>query len=328
MNPETPVIEVSHLYKTYGTGKQQVDAVRDVSFRVYPGELFGLFGPNGAGKSTIVRILTTLLLPTRGKAWVNGYDVVQDPLAVRASIGLVTADERSFYGRLSVTQNLQFYAAMQNVPRRLIRERIEYVLQLFGLTEKANTPVQMLSSGQKQRLNMARALLHDPQVLFLDEPTRSMDVQTADFVRGLIRDELADKQKKTIVFISHELHEMENFCHRVTILANGRIRTSGTPAELAARLPRRALYRVVITGDIPRIVSAWHTLAGVESVAEVSAGTAASAFDIALADDSSAAWLEVLKVVQAHNGRLETWRRADDESLRRIVAHFSRSDVP
>jgi len=240
---------------------------------------------------------------------------------VRASIGLVTAEERSFYGRLSARQNLQFYAAMQNVPRPQIPQRIGEVLGLFGLTHKANAPTQSLSTGQKQRLNMARALIHNPPILFLDEPTKSMDVQTSDFVKELIRDELVNKQGKTVVFISHELYEMENFCDRVIILANGMVQAVGSPAELGARLPRRALFRLVVEGDPVQLAIAWQNLDGVESVTEISRGATQTTFDVALADER--VWFDVVGVIQGGNGRLESYQRADDESLRRIVAHFS-----
>ena len=315
------IIRADGLSKTYQSQGKAVTAVSDLTFSVGKGELFGLFGPNGAGKSTIVRMLTTLLAPTAGTAMVNGFDVVQQEMAVRASIGLVTADERSFYGRLTARQNLQFYAAMQDVSRSQIETRIKAVLELFGLSHKADAATQSLSTGQKQRLNMARALIHNPPILFLDEPTKSMDVQTSDFVKALIRDELVNKQGKTVLFISHELYEMENFCDRVIILANGRLQALGTPAELGAKLPRRALFRLVVEGNPDAFVNSWHVLDGVESVLEISRGATQTTFDLALADER--VWFAVVKVIQEGNGRLESYHRADDESLRRIVAHFS-----
>ena len=315
------IIQATNLSKTYQSRGQAVTAVSNVTFSVGVGELFGLFGPNGAGKSTIVRMLTTLLAPTSGTAVVHGFDVVQQPIQVRASVGLVTADERSFYGRLTAQQNLQFYAAMQNVPRPQIAPRISAVLELFGLNHKAHAPAQSLSTGQKQRLNMARALIHDPPILFLDEPTKSMDVQTADFVKALIKEKLVGEQKKTVVFISHELYEMENFCDRVLILANGQVQAIGTPAELGTQLPRRALFRLVVEGNPDKLATAWQTLDGVESVTEISRGAAQTTFDVALADER--VWFAVVQEIEAGNGRLESYHRADDESLRRIVAHFS-----
>lgn len=316
------IIQAHELSKTYKSRGKAVTAVSDVTFSVNQGELFGLFGPNGAGKSTIVRMLTTLLAPTSGTAVVNGFDVVEQEMQVRASIGLVTAEERSFYGRLTARQNLHFYAAMQNVPRAQISQRINDVLTLFNLSYKVDAAVQSLSTGQKQRLNMARALIHNPPILFLDEPTKSMDVQTSDFVKELIREELVNRQGKTIVFISHELYEMENFCDRVIILANGNVQAVGTPAELGARLPRRALFRLVVEGDPDHLAAAWQTLEDVELVTEVSRGVTQTTFDVALVDERG--WFDVVKIIEGGNGRLESYHRADDESLRRIVAHFSK----
>jgi ABC-2 type transport system ATP-binding protein len=315
------IIKTNNLSKTYQSRGKPVTAVTNLTFSVNQGELFGLFGPNGAGKSTLVRMLTTLLAPSSGTAVVNGFDVVQQEMQVRASIGLVTAEERSFYGRLTARQNLQFYAAMQNVPRAQIPGRIAEVLDLFDLSHKTDAAAQSLSTGQKQRLNMARALIHNPPILFLDEPTKSMDVQTSDFVKALIRDELVNRQGKTVVFISHELYEMENFCDRVIILANGTVQAVGTPAELGAKLPRRALFRLVVEGDPNQLAQRWQVLEGVESVTEISRGITQTTFDVALADER--VWFEVVEVIRGGNGRLESYHRADDESLRRIVAHFS-----
>jgi ABC-2 type transport system ATP-binding protein len=321
MIPDAVVTD--RLTKIFRAGGREVAAVRDLSLRVRQGELFGLFGSNGAGKSTLVRLLTTLLAPTSGAAAVAGHDIAREARRVRASVGLVTADERSFYGRLTARQNLSFYAALQNVPRAQANRRIDEVLGLFGLRDKAGAPFQSLSTGQKQRLNMARALIHDPPILFLDEPTKSMDVQTSDFVKALIKGELAGRRGKTVVFISHELYEMDNFCDRVAILAEGQLRAVGTPAELRARLPRRAVFRLEVEGDADRIAARWRALDAVASVAEVSRGAALTAFDVALADDSSGAWLAVLQAVGACGGRLETYQRVDDASLREVIRHFT-----
>ena len=318
-----PIIRVDHLSKTFTAYGREVHAVRDVSFTVEPGELFGLFGSNGAGKSTLVRMLSTLLLPTRGTAAVNGFDIVRDELHVRASVGLVASDERSFYGRLTCRQNLSFYAALQNVPRSQVKQKVDGALGLFDLSSKAGAPFQSLSTGQKQRLNMARALVHDPPILFLDEPTKSMDVQTSDFVKALIKEELVARQRKTIVFISHELYEMDNFCDRVVILAEGQLRAIGTPEELGARIPRRAIYRIEVQGDADGIASRWKSLPKVEAVTEVSRGVSITAFDVTLADETSGVWLEVLKVVGACGGRVEEYRRVDDGSLRDVIKHFT-----
>jgi ABC-2 type transport system ATP-binding protein len=318
-----PIIRVEGLTKVFRSQRRTVQAVRGVSFEVENGELFGLFGPNGAGKSTLVRMLSTLLVPTEGRATVAGLDLVSEPLKVRQTIGLVASDERSFYGRLSAHRNLEFYAALQGVPRRQIAERARMVLGLFDLSDKADAPFQSLSTGQRQRLNMARALVHDPPILFLDEPTKSMDVQTSDFVKELIRDELVARRGKAVVFISHELYEMDNFCHRVAVLAEGRLRAIGSPEDLAARLPRRAVYRIQIEGEPDAIIREWRALPGVEGVTEVSRGVAMTSLDVELVDETSKVWFSVLRQVAECGARVEAYQRVDDRSLREIIRHFS-----
>lgn len=317
------IIQVKEISKNYKSNGQLIPAVQNVSFQLYAGELFGLFGSNGAGKSTIIRMLATLLTPSSGTALINGYDLCHNPLQVRQNIGLAMAEERSFYGRLTVEQNLSFFAALQNVPRRQIGQRVAELLKIFDLEYKKQSSFQSLSSGQRQRLNIARALLHNPPILFLDEPTRSMDVQTSDFVKGLIKHDLVGRQGKTVLFISHELYEMDNFCDRVVILSQGQVQATGRPAELNAKLPRRALYRVVIEGDANLISHRWQTLPNVESVTQISQGMASTAFDVGLANEQSEAWLDLLQIVGACGGRVESYHRVDDGSLRQIVKHFS-----
>jgi ABC-2 type transport system ATP-binding protein len=226
---------------------------------------------------------------------------------------------------MSAAKNLSFYASMQNIKRQEIPERVAYVLDLFGLTSKARAKAQSLSTGQMQRLNMARALIHDPPILFLDEPTKSMDVETSDFVKELIKEELTRSQGKTVIYISHELYEMDNFCDRVAILANGRAKVVGTPAELAARLPRRALYRIVVQGDISAITQEWLKINSVEDIKLVSEGPAMATFNLTLEDEG--AWLSIMEAVHHIGGRVETYQRVDDQSLRQIVAHFSNYNV-
>ena len=251
-----PAIAVDGLGKTFNSGGRVVEAVRGVTLRVERGELFGLFGHNGAGKSTLVRMLATLVRPTSGRAQINGFDLVRAERQVRASIGLVASDERSFYGRLSGHHNLRFFAALQNVPRAQVAARVDYALSLFNLHEIAARPFQTYSTGQRQRLNMARALLHDPPILFLDEPTKSMDVQTSDFVKALVKTELVGRQRKSVVFISHELYEMENFCDRVAIIHRGELRALGTPAELIRQVPAQPVYVLQVQGPAAALTRA------------------------------------------------------------------------
>lgn len=236
----TAAIETFNLTKMYGAAT----AVHDISFSIPQGELFGLFGANGAGKTTLIRMLTTLLDPTSGEARVNGYDVVKEGEQVRASVGMVFSNEHSFYGRLSGRENLKFFAAMQNVPRQNIRARVEELLQMFSLDRVGNEMFQSYSTGMRQKMNVARALLHDPPILFLDEPTKGMDVQTADGVRALLKEEIVDRAGKTVFLTTHDLYEMEHLCDRIGVIAHGEMRAFGRPRDLLYQARRKHIYRV------------------------------------------------------------------------------------
>ena len=173
---------------------------------------------------------------------------------------------------------------------------------------------------------MCRALIHDPAILILDEPTKSMDVQTSDFVKALIKNELVARQEKTVVFISHELYEMDDFCDRVLILDKGQVKAVGTPQDLGAKLPRRAVYRIIVEGDPTDIAARWRLLPNVLKVVEVSRGISLTSFDVFLAREDSSAWLHVLQEVGNAGGRVETYKRADEGSLREVVKHFTEAN--
>ncbi len=323
-NPHAIVAD--HLGKTFTHGNRTVVAVRDISLCVSAGELFGLFGHNGAGKSTLVRILATLVRPTHGSAHVNGFELVRDEQKVRASIGLVTSDERSFYGRLNALDNLHFYAALQNVPRQRIAERVQDVLALFNLSNIAKRPFQTYSTGQKQRLNMARAMLHDPPILFLDEPTKSMDVQTSDFVKALVKNELVGRQHKTVVFISHELYEMENFCDRVGIVHRGELRALGTPAELLRQLPMQPSYQLEVEGDVDAILRAVSQLGDIASVNVVQRDDARARIEIDLNDGAGEWQTRLWHAITSTDGQLRAYHQIGSRSLRDVIRHFTSDD--
>jgi ABC-2 type transport system ATP-binding protein len=278
-------------------------------------------------------MLATLVRPTHGTARINGFDLVSDEQQVRASIGLVASDERSFYGRLSGEDNLRFYAALQNVPRRAIAERVRYVLNLFGLSSLTARPAQAYSTGQKQRLNMARALLHDPPILFLDEPTKSMDVQTSDFVKDLVKRELVGQQGKTVFFISHELYEMENFCDRIAVIARGELRALGTPLELVRQLPASPRYRIEVEGHVAAIVSALQQLACVASVTTIEQSDAIATLEVRPApslngasehpNDALAWQMALWQTIHANHGHIRAYRQSSNRSLRDVIRYFS-----
>lgn len=222
-------------------------AVNEVSLAVGQGELFGLLGPNGAGKTTLIKLLATLIVPTRGTARVDGFDLRQEA-AVRASLGLATSDERSFYWRLTGRQNLEFFAALQALPPRRLAGRVQTILELLDLAEIADTRFQTYSTGMRQRLAIARALLHEPRILFLDEPTKGLDPTATRQLHHLIRETLVNQQGITVFLSTHLLEEAERLCDRVAVLHRGQVRGSGTIPELRRELGLVERYQVQVQG--------------------------------------------------------------------------------
>jgi ABC-2 type transport system ATP-binding protein len=226
---------------------QVVHAVREVSLAVEEGELFGLLGPNGAGKTTLVKVLCTLISPTSGSARLGGYDL-SDTVRVRQTIGLAVGDERSFYWRLTGWQNLEFYAALYGLSPGEARARIRQVLAWLELTDQADHRFHTYSSGQKQRFAIARAVLHRPRILFMDEPTRSLDPTTTEHLHHFIAEELIRREGMTVFLTTHRLDEAEKLCRRVAIMDRGRIRACGRLAELRASLGPQTRYRLRLHG--------------------------------------------------------------------------------
>lgn len=220
-------------------------ALRDVSLEVREGEIFGLIGPNGAGKTTLTKIIATLVQPTEGTATVKGYDSVRDAETVRARVGLATAEERSFYWRLTAFQNLVFFARLYGMEERAGRERIDELLSLFELEDSRARRFGELSTGNKQRLAVARAFLTKPPVLLLDEPTRSLDPLAAARLRDVISRLVREGPRVSILLTSHNLSEVEELCDRVAVISQGRIRALDTPKNLRAL--RRQSERVSVT---------------------------------------------------------------------------------
>lgn len=224
---EPPVIAVHDLRKRFG----EIEAVRGLTFDVAAGEMFGFLGPNGAGKSTTISILCTLLRPTSGSARVAGADVVAEPLRVRSQIGLVFQDT-TLDEYLTAAENLHFHAELYGVPRAVIWRRIEAVLEMVGLAERANSIVNTFSGGMKRRLEIARGLLHSPRVLFLDEPTIGLDPQTRGRIWEYI-EELRRRETITIFVTSHYMDEAER-CERIAIVDHGELVAIDSPDALKA----------------------------------------------------------------------------------------------
>jgi len=210
--------------------KTQVVAVKDVSFEVNYGELFGLVGPNGAGKTTTIKLLTTMLIPTSGNATVLGLDIQKDVTKIRERIGIVLGGERGLYTRVSAIDNLRYFADLYGVPVNIQKKRIKELLQFMGLWDRARDRVETYSKGMKQRLHLARGLIHDPQLIFMDEPTIGLDPEIAKETRNMIK-ELVEKGK-TVLLTTHYMFEADELCKRVAIIRNGEIVALDTPSGL------------------------------------------------------------------------------------------------
>jgi ABC-2 type transport system ATP-binding protein len=207
-------------------------ALSGVSFHVAAGESLAIVGANGAGKSTLLRILTTLLLPTKGNATVHGHDVVREPARVRRALGFHSGAEVGFYARLTGLQNLRFFARLRRMSRRESERRIFEMADRLGLQKALDIQVRTLSAGTVQRLSLARALIHSPHVLLLDEPTRSLDPLAAAEFRHFLREDVVRRQGAALLIASHSLAEVEEVADRLVLLDNGQALFCGTPSEM------------------------------------------------------------------------------------------------
>ena len=267
-------IEARDLRKTYQSTRglirrEKVEraALRGVDLAIERGELFGLLGPNGAGKTTMVKIFTTLLLPTSGAAKVLGLDVVKDQWALRRRIGFVFGGERGLYWRLSGLDNLRYFADLYRVPPDVSRRRIPELLERLGLKGRERDRVELYSRGMKQRLHLARGLLNDPEVLFLDEPTIGLDPVGARELRSIVR-ELADAGK-TIFLTTHYMFEADAVCDRIAVIRDGGIVAAGTPDSIKDLVKDQGVVEFEVVGMPAASVAGLKALPGVSSVTVV-----------------------------------------------------------
>lgn len=229
------MIEAKKLVKRFG----DVTAVDGISFSVEKGEIFAFLGPNGAGKSTTIKMLTTLLLPTSGHLTLAGHDVTKDQDAVRKSFGIVFQDP-SVDDELTAIENMQLHGAMYSIPKMELKDRIEELLQLVELWERKDYQVKTFSGGMKRRLEIARGLLHHPQVLFLDEPTLGLDTQTRNLLWNYVR-QLSEKEGMTVFFSTHYLEEAEQIAEHIAIIDHGKIVAHGTSDDLKKKTKTKSL---------------------------------------------------------------------------------------
>jgi ABC-2 type transport system ATP-binding protein len=265
------VIEVEELTRTYrsrtGVFRRRavaVEALRGVSFTVERGELFGLLGPNGAGKTTMIKVLTTLLLPTSGSARVLGHDVRRHARLIRGRIGYVFGGDRGLYDRLSALDNLRYFADLYRVPARDRRARIDSLLELVELKGRERERVETYSRGMKQRLHIARGLLHDPEILFLDEPTIGLDPVGARELRDTISG--LHEAGKTILLTTHYMYEADALCQRIAVIANGSFVATGTPSDLKSVVADQTIVEIETFGVPGEVIERLRRIPGVNGV--------------------------------------------------------------
>lgn len=262
-------VKVENLSKTYLTRQRQglfrsekksVEALKSISLEIQPGEIFGLLGPNGAGKTTLIKCLTTLLLPSSGAAWVNGYRLTEQDNLIRASVGCMLMGERGLYWKLTGRENLLFFGALYHLGQAEGRRRTDKIIERLNLNAIADRTVETYSSGQKMKLAFAKSLINDAPLLILDEPTNTLDLPSARELRAVVRE--LNQVGKTVIYTTHIMTEAETMCERVAIIDRGEVLALGTVAELKASLGREEIIRIegVISAEASQVVQ---TLPGV-----------------------------------------------------------------
>jgi ABC-2 type transport system ATP-binding protein len=263
---EPAAIEVRGLRRVYKV-KPPIVALDGVDLDVASGEFFGLLGPNGAGKTTLIKILTTLLLPSEGTAKVFGFDVERETAQIRRIMNMVAGGEQSGYGILVVREQLWMFTQFYGLSNRDGWRRTDELIEAVGLEEQKNQRVSTLSTGQRQKMNLARGLLNDPWILFLDEPTLGLDVAAARSMRELIVEWKAAVPGRTVLLTTHYMAEADELCERIAIVDHGRILAIGTPEELKRRVQSESIFRI----ELDRLEGGAAALARLPGVVSASA---------------------------------------------------------
>lgn len=253
------IIRVEHLVKKFGV----VAAVNDISFEIRRGEIFGLLGPNGAGKSTLISMLCCLLQPTSGRVTIGGFDLEKDSLEVKKIIGVVP-QEISLYHTLTARENLEFYAKIYGLPGPMMKKRIKNLLEMVGLAERADDLLENYSGGMKRRINIAVALLHNPEILFLDEPTAGVDPQSRKRIYDTIQ--ALNRQGMTVLLTTHQMEDAEKLCHRIAIVDNGELIALDTLEGLMDLVGESDVVRVEAGEITQKAADSLKNIAGVQKL--------------------------------------------------------------
>jgi len=284
--PAIEAVELGRIYKRRSRAKTNTPrvALDGLSISVRRGELFGLLGPNGAGKTTLIKILTTLLLPSSGVARVAGFDVAREPHEVRPRINMVSGGETSGYGLLTVRENLWMFGQFYGLDSRETNSRIRELLDIVKMSDRMNTKAAELSTGLRQKMNIVRGFLTDPDVLFLDEPTLGLDVAAARDVRSFIRRWVNEADHRTLLLTTHYMVEADELCDRVAIINDGKVLACDTPARLKQRLQREAIFTLETTMLGDGAAGVIDAVSGVHSVT-TRAGDGRSILELTMAED-------------------------------------------
>ena len=259
MVQDAKAVKVRDLHKDFG----EVYAVQGVDFDVNSGEIFSLLGPNGAGKSTIISMLACLLEPTKGEAWVMGHSITSDPMSVKEAIGVVPQDI-ALYPDLSARENLTFWGKMYGMRGSALRQRVDEVLEIIGLTDRQKGRVSKFSGGMKRRLNIGIALLHKPQVIFMDEPTVGIDPQTRRNILDSVKQ--LNQQGMTVLYTTHYMEEAQELSDHVAIMDGGKLIAYGTHEELVQIVGEQDRIDLVINAWSERVAKQWEQTDGVHQI--------------------------------------------------------------
>ena len=310
----TPAIRTEDLTRVYKRPRKQrkelgaeLLALDGVNVEVPPGELFGLLGPNGAGKTTLIKILTTLLAPSSGRAWVDGVDVAADPHAIRPRINMVSGGESSGYGPLNVRENLWLFTQIYGVPTSTAMRRIDEMLEVVDLADKRSTRVSYLSTGQRQKMNFARGFLTDPKILFLDEPTLGLDVTAARSIREFIRRWMTERHGRTLLLTTHYMAEADELCDRIAIIDDGKVLACDTPERLKRNVQEHPIFELRLTPGKGDAVP----LEGVPGVRQATTSETPTSVELKVALDEEGAIGGVVQTLTAGGWGILTLRKVE-----------------
>jgi ABC-2 type transport system ATP-binding protein len=282
-------------------------ALDQVSLEVRSGELFGLLGPNGAGKTTLIKILTTLLAPTAGTARVDGLDVVAEADQLRPRINMVSGGESSGYGILNVRENLWLFARIYGVPTAVAQERIDKMLDVVGLTDKATSRISHLSTGQRQKMNFCRGFITDPKILFLDEPTLGLDVTSARSIRTFVKGWIKERPDRTLLLTTHYMAEADELCDRLAIIDKGKVLACDTPANLKRQVQKYPLYELSLAPS----TNGWSEVSQLPGVHQSTATTTPTTVELKVSLHDEPAIGAVVQSLVTAGGRILTMKKVE-----------------